>query len=309
MGVREFAKDNLRPLRKLFISSSLKLIFFGSFYLLLLACSTEGSTDVVAHSTQENVLLDTVYTLDTIGNTIEKRFPVPVGFSRVEYDDNTFAYFLRTLPLKSANSPVYLYDGSLKRNQAAVSAVVDIDVGRRDLQQCADAVIRLRAEYLWQQKEYDAIQFHFTNGFLAKYTKWRSGQRIRVNGNEVSWTSSRGEDSSYKAFRSYLNMVFAYAGTLSVAKELKEQSLSQIEAGDVFIQGGSPGHAIIVVDMVVHPETHQKRILLAQSYMPAQDIHVLQNPNADSPWYEVSTLEGVFRTPEWSFKGSDLRKF
>lgn len=286
-----------------------KLIFLGCFCLLILACSTEGDALITERSTQESVLVDTIYALDTAGNTIEKRFPVPAGFSRAAYSENTFAHFLRTLPLKPANSPVYLYNGSLKRNQAAASAVVDLDVGQRDLQQCADAVIRLRAEYLWQQKEYDAIQFHFTNGFLAKYTKWRSGQRIRVNGNEVSWTSSRGEDSSYKAFRSYLNMVFAYAGTLSIAKELKEQSLSQIEVGDVFIQGGSPGHAVIVVDMVVNTTTGAKMILLTQSYMPAQDIHVLQNPSADSPWYEVSTLEGEFRTPEWSFSGSDLRKF
>lgn len=249
------------------------------------------------------------YELDTSGSTIEERYPSPRDFVRQPSGKNSFSYYLRSLPLKPYGSPVFLYDGSRKRNQAAASSVIDLDVGARDLQQCADAVMRLRAEYLWQQKEYDAIQFHFTNGFLAKYTKWRSGQRIRVNGNEVSWTSSRGEDSSYKAFRSYLNMVFAYAGTLSVAKELKEQSLSQIEVGNVFIQGGSPGHAIIVVDLVVNPETHEKKILLAQSYMPAQDIHVLQNPSADSPWYEVSTLEGVFRTPEWSFKGSDLRKF
>ena len=104
-------------------------------------------------------------------------------------------------------------------------------------------------------------------------------------------------------------MVFAYAGTLSVAQELKPQSIAHLQVGDVFIQGGSPGHAVIVVDMVAHPTTGVKMILLAQSYMPAQNIHVLTNPGADTPWYAVDELEGVFSTPEWRFKGSDLRRF
>ncbi len=283
--------------------------FLWCLCLSFLACHPEGGAHTAHYPEQQTVLLDTIYTLDTSGYTIQDRFPVPEGFHRVAYSENSFAHYLRTLPLLPAGAPVLLYNGALKGNQTAASAVFAIDVGTRDLQQCADAVIRLRAEYLWEQKAYDAIEFHFTNGFLAKYSNWRSGQRIRVAGNEVSWTSSRGADPSYKAFRSYLNMVFAYAGTLSVAKELEPQPLANIQVGDVFIQGGSPGHAVIVVDMVVNSTTGEKMILLAQSYMPAQNIHVLQNPRSSSPWYEVSKLEGTFSTPEWRFQGSDLRRF
>jgi hypothetical protein len=271
--------------------------------------ASNASLSATIQGTTKPSNYEVVYKLDTSGTTIEQRFPSPLGFIRESIGGNSFAAYLRKLPLKPHGTPVFHFDGKQKRNQVAASAVIDMDVGTRDLQQCADAIIRLRAEYLWQQQAYDDISFHFTNGFNAPYNKWRAGQRIYVRGNEVSWTAARSADTSYNAFRSYLNMVFAYAGTLSVAKELKPQTLDAIQIGDVFIQGGSPGHAIIVVDMVVHPETHQKRILLAQSYMPAQDIHVLQNPSADSPWYEVSTLGDVFRTPEWSFKGRDLRKF
>ena len=62
--------------------------------------------------------------------------------------------------------------------------------------------------------------------------------------------------------------------------------------GDVFIIGGSPGHAVIVVDMAVNPETHEKVFLLAQSYMPAQQIQLLKNNNDPdlSPWYSQEQM-------------------
>ena len=59
-------------------------------------------------------------------------------------------------------------------------AVIDMDIGERDLQQCADAVIRLRAEYLYGTGQYDKIHFNFTSGFNAQYIKWMQGSRISV---------------------------------------------------------------------------------------------------------------------------------
>ena len=75
------------------------------------------------------------------------------------------------------------------------------------------------------------------------------------------------------------------------------------------IRGGFPGHAVIVMD-VAKNEYGQKIYLLAQSYMPAQDIHLLINPlDADlSPWYRVD--EGTkITTPEYDFKKSELKEW
>ena len=77
-------------------------------------------------------------------------------------------------------SKVMLYNGKEKSNQSAAYAVIDMEIGNRDLQQCADAVMRLRAEFLWKHKRYGEIKFNFTNGFLAGYKKWAEGNRIKV---------------------------------------------------------------------------------------------------------------------------------
>ena len=244
------------------------------------------------------------------GKTIPERFNFPDGFNRKQSIENSFAHYLRTLPLKPANTPIYLFNGNKKANQNAHAAVIDIDTGNRDLQQCADAVMRLRAEYLFSQKKYDDIQFNFVNGFKADYKTWRAGHRISVKGNEVKWVASSSESTSYKSFRKYLNMVFAYAGTPSLEKEMKNVPLEEMQIGDVFIQGGSPGHAVVVVDMAVNENNGNKIFMLAQSYMPAQDIHVLINPSDEliSPWYELN-FEETLITPEWRFNKSDLYRF
>lgn len=217
---------------------------------------------------------------------------------------------MQNTSLKPHGTLVYCYNGQEKANKVA-AAVLNIDVGNKDLQQCADAVMRLRAEYLYKTKQFDLLHFNFTSGFKADYSKWRSGYRISVKGNNVSWIKTTKESVSYQSFREYLNIVFTYAGTASLTKELKQISLSQMQIGDVFIKGGSPGHAVIVVDMAVNPQNNKKLFMVAQSYMPAQDIHILinQNKSTISPWYELDETASEIETPEWTFAANQLKRF
>lgn len=202
-----------------------------------------------------------------------------------------------------------LHDGREKPNQAAHWAVLDIDAGSRDLQQCADAVIRLRAEYLYAASRCGDIRFNFTSGDRADFSRWLAGFSPAVNGNTVQWVPGRARPDNYGTFRAYLDMVFTYAGTLSLAKELKPAAdVRQMRIGDVFIQGGSPGHAVIVVDMAAHPATGRRAFLLVQGYMPAQDLHVLRNPATGGPWYDLDFGPSL-RTPEWTFAPEHLRRF
>ena len=249
--------------------------------------------------------------INASGMTIATRFKEPAGFERVKDIAGTgFAAYLRNLALHPSGKKVKLYNGSLKGNQDAQAAVIRMDVGTQDLQQCADAVMRLRAEYLYKEKRYEELHFNFTNGFNAKYSMWRKGKGISVNGNQVRWVTSSRSNGSYESYRKYMNKVFMYAGTASLEKELKPKDIKNIEPGDVFIKGGHPGHAVIVVDVAINGKG-DKVFMLAQSYMPAQEIHILKNPNSQmlSPWYQVSEIGQFVETPEWTFDSKQLRTF
>ena len=96
-----------------------------------------------------------------------------------------------------------------------------------------------------------------------------------------------------------------------MSKELQYVDLKDIQIGDVFIYGGFPGHAVIVVDVAINKTTGDKCFMIAQSYMPAQNIHVLKNPtNVDlSPWFSVSACKNQIITPEWTFETNQLKRF
>lgn len=250
--------------------------------------------------TEENLRTETV-----------KDIPCLAGFDRQNVDPSSYANWLRNLPLKSPNEKVRLFNNQLKTNQNAQHRIIYIDVGKKDLQQCADAVIRLRAEYLYQLKKYESIHFNFTSGDEARFTYWIKGLRPVIKNDLVSWKNIGTPGSGYDSFRKYLESVFMYAGSYSLKKELvRVPNANDIKIGDVFIQGGFPGHAVIVVDQCINKENKSIAILLAQSYMPAQDIHILKNLNNDdtNPWYII--YEGnTLNTPEWIFKWSDLYRF
>jgi hypothetical protein len=246
--------------------------------------------------------------VDTKGTNLQERILVPEGYSRVTCDSSSFGFYLRHLKMKPDSSEVMLFDGQVKPYKVH-AAVIDLEIGKRDLQQCADACIRLRAEYLRHVGKYSSIHFNLTNGFRMDYSKWKGGYRLQVNGNKTSWVKSATADDSYASFRKYLDIVFTYAGTLSVEKEIKAVALKDIQPGDIFVVGGSPGHASMVADVAQNAKG-EKIFLLCQGYMPAQDIHVILNPNdkALSPWYSLGEGEAL-ETMEWRFGEYTLGRF
>jgi len=258
---------------------------------------------------ETHIINEEPYCINESGTTVCERIIVPDGFRRVEVPEGSFGEYLRNLKLKPHGSDVLYYDGKVKPVKSHV-AVLDMDIGNRDLQQCADSVIRLRAEYLYAKGMYDKIHFNFTNGFNADFSKWMQGYGIKVEGNNTSWVRNPANSKEYGSFRKYLDLVFAYAGTLSLSLEMEKVELEQMQPGDVFIYGNTPGHCAIVMDMAENEETGEKIFILAQGFMPAQDIHILKNPanSGGNPWYSLDFGERLV-TPEWTFTREQLMRF
>jgi len=265
--------------------------------------------------------------------------PIPAGYHRAPAATNSFSAWLRNIPLKKDRT-VYLYNNSPKRNQEAQFAALDISVGKQDLQQCADAVMRLRAEYLYSINDYDNINYYTEQGIRLNFREWLQGHRFHLSGNHlVSYRVAPAPLSSATrsavprtacrtAFDEYLNTVFTWCGTRSLEKQLLPRPVfKDIQAGDVLIKGGSPGHAMLVADIAEDAHGHRRTSselrpslllvrslryrsgILAQSYMPAQDIHIVNNPSNPtlSPWYRADEPGANIQTPEWTFRINELR--
>jgi len=267
---------------------------------LLLACAQASAQSRSAYAWSHAPTSDSV----------AGRFTPPAGFEREPLAPDSFGAWLRGLPLKPGRPPVRLYDGQLKNRQDVHAAVIDIDVGRRDLQQCADSVIRLRAEWLFATGHRSAIHFHATSGDDLPWPRSAAGERPAWRAGRAHWTRQAASDDSYAGFRRYLDLVFTYAGTLSLERETVAVPLSDLRAGDVFVKGGAPGHAVIVLDAASERTTGHRVFMLAQGYMPAQDIHILRNPQhvEPDPWYVLDSGESLV-TPEWTFETRQLRRF
>lgn len=218
---------------------------------------------------------------------------LPEGYTRCSVQPEAFAQWLRSFKLRS-NNTVYLYSGQPADRQDMQYAVLDLSTGHKNLQQCADAIMRLRAEYYFARKEYSKIEF------IDGKQKYNFGDYIaRIDAAHITSETLMG----------FLENVFMNCGTYTVNAMSNPIPLTSMQPGDMFVKAGSPGHAMIVMD-VAQNTAGQKIYLLAQSYMPAQDMHIVVNPgnSALSPWYQAND-GGVIVTPGFVFLSSQLKRW
>lgn len=291
------------------VDSTMKKIFIILLVLVLLTSCKSVNGNVESPKDVGSPTKEETNFVNIEGKTIEERYSTLEGYNRVEVDRNSFGEFLRNQKLKPYGEKALYYDGREKNKKDVYDSVIDVDIGNRDLHQCADAIMLLRGEYLYSIGRYEDISFNFVSGFKAEYRKWMEGNRIKVEGNNVSYYKATEPSNTYEDFRKYMDMVMAYSSTLSLEKELEPIDVEDMEIGDVFIIGGSPGHAVIVMDMAIN-DNGEKIFILAQSYMPAQQTQILINPmDKDiSPWYSLKGKEKLI-TPEWTFELNHLRRF
>lgn len=217
--------------------------------------------------------------------------PLPQGFNRLPVQPGSFAEWLHHINLRK-NNTVYLYNGQPIPQQNQHYAVLDISTGNKDLQQCADAIMRLRAEYFFSRKEYASI--HFIAGKTA------------YNFNSFA---GRQQCFSHDCLLQFMEKVFINCGTYTVDEMTKPASLNNVQAGDVFVKAGAPGHAMIVVD-VAQNVAGEKIYLLAQGFMPAQDMHIVINPTSSTlnPWFSAIASANIV-TPGWTFTPGQFKRW
>ena len=280
----------------------------ATLLLLQSACSYDKGTGYTPKIKIAPTLAANI--LNPSGRTLATRFSTPPGFKRTAAGNDSYTAYLRLLPLKPNAAPVHYYNGAVKENNGIYAAVIDFDIGNKDLLQCADAAMRLRAEYLFAMGRQYAIHFNLTNGFRVDYSKWAEGYRVALGGNKASWIKKAALDTSYTNFRACLDFVFNYAGSLSLSKELKPVSWESLQPGDMLVIGGSPGHVETVMDVTENAKG-DKAFLLSQSYMPAQDIQILQNPEEPdiSPWYRLKEAPYIIVTPQYNFSTTNLMRW
>jgi len=265
-----------------------------------------ASVDVTAYPW----LQDSTCSTQSVTIPLAQNFAPPQGFQRVSVAAASFGHWLRGLPLRP-RGPVLDYRGRviLDENDPRFAAVVALDEGTADLQQCADSILRLHAEWLWSQGN-RAMSYRAASGAAMPFSKWLAGERPAADGNVLSWKSSaRPTDrDDHGAFRKYLDAVFTWANTGALARDATRLTLETLRPGDFFVLAGAPGHAVLVLDVATDARG-ERALLLGQGYMPAQSFHVLR-PTPDTVWFAVDAAAAGVQTPFWPapFPWSSLRR-
>lgn len=249
--------------------------------------------------------------INYLQTTIRTRFSPPKGYTWMPEIPGDFGYFLVNFPLHPSGFPLRDFRLNLADKQFFHAALLNVDVGEKDLQQCADAWMRLYAEYLWLEKRQDEITFEFTSGQKMSWIDYRSGIRTTENGAFVKFKKTAPQDDSYANFRNYLDLIFKYSGTISLDRESNAITRNEdIKTGDFLIKPGSPGHCVIIVGRAINAKG-KMIFLLAQGFMPAQDVHIINNPwnKSISPWYELDVHAPKTQTAKYVFEPTSIKRF
>jgi hypothetical protein len=247
--------------------------------------------------------------IDKDSLTIQSRVNPPDGYKRVVYSKGSYEGYLRNYKLKPFGSKIINYDNSEYFWQGGHIGILDIPVPKNGLQQCADALIRIRREYLWENNRKDDIGFNFTSGHYCSWKKYAAGYRPKINGNKVTFSKTASANPSEENFYNYLNLIFMYSGTLSLYNELKPIDVKEVQLGDMLIKGGSPGHIVMIGDEVVNEEG-DKLFLLFQGNTPAQSVHLVKNleDSKISPWYQLEN-DAVVPVSNYTFSNAKFVRF
>ncbi len=241
----------------------------------------------------ETIMLSlALWSVAAVATSVGAAYPPPDGAARAP--DDAFGAWLQALPLRPQGARILTHDG---RPVAHDGRPVDLPLVRGDLQQCADSAIRLRAEFMRAQGRADALSFRATSGDPLPWARFRAGETPYAAAGGIRW---RASDPAGQTWDRWLSHVFMWAGTRSL-QAYETTPAARPRAGDVLVQGGSPGHAVVILDVATRGD--QTLLLLGEGFMPAQDFHVEHGPVAGWwPWGAAGVDLGHWHMPADSLR-------
>lgn len=227
----------------------------------------------------------------SVENSVRSKIPVPKGYKRIKTYKNSFAEWLRYLPVKSAGSAVLTYSGeALSDDYYTIWRVIDLPLYfRSDIEQCADWGYRFWYEYQIEAGFGDNLWMTDYNGNKKTYRQWKEGRK----------------NPSLKKF---FKWVCNHANSYSQKKGLYEVEENALRPGDLIVQNqtGGIGHVSVIFD-ICENEKGEKLYLVGYSFMPAQECHIekADDEPGSGGWF---TLAGYYQHSA-GFGPSVLRSF
>ncbi len=273
----------------------MKYVFF-LFILFLLSFSSLSQTEFLHNSNRNNITINHI--------------KLPDGFIRVRVQSDSFANWLRQLPLLPPGSPVYDYKNRIKKTgkDTTVAAVINMNIKGKNLDQCMDILMRLRTVYLIDQNQQEKIVFPLPDGKFLSWKKWESGYRPYFKGSHFYLRKMTIADSSEKNFEYYLRTIFEYTGTQAFYHYYNTIVYDSLKIGDFIIKKNPQGHAVMIVDLA-EDESGNKIALFGQGDTPACQFYIL-NYKKDNPWFPLNKFQKKPPLPiKKSMNWHGLRRF
>ena len=222
-------------------------------------------------------------------DTVRQRLPHSLsGGSGFVDEPESWTEWLRLLPLAAPGTPVRNYRGEVivPGEDEHLAAVVALDVGERDLQQSADVVLRLHAEWRWFVNDL-RMMYRSDTGVALPLERWRSGDRLVTRAGQPTWERQAAPKPKldYADFRAYLDSVFAWSDARALLAESAPLAPEALAPGAFFLHQGPPAQLLVVLDVAAN-SSGKRAMLLAQALNPAENLHVLRY-SRDSAWFPV----------------------
>jgi hypothetical protein len=237
-------------------------------------------------SAQQNVFLAAPeYNLKQF-KIMEKVFIPPDGYQRVRVQENSFAGYLRRLPVVPDSFAVFDFKSNVrvKSRDSTLAAVIPVDIKGRNLWQCMDILQVFYMDWLFRQKKDSLIIFPLPDGTTLSWHEWRLGIRAVFKGLNFQKTKNGQPLSDMEAFRRYSNFIFEHSGTQTFWHYYPPVALQDIFPGDFIVKKGKKGHAVLIMDLAVNSDG-EKIALIGQGDTPACQFYLLKK-NV-SPWFKI----------------------